>query len=79
MAQTETDLMDSTGDYRMSVQFFRNDETVYMFDPETYQIHLRQGGSWVESNDLQLRENIRFRSIELSRKEALQLSGAESL
>jgi hypothetical protein len=63
----------------MSVQFFRNDETVCMFDPETYQMYLRQGGSWVESNDLQLRENIRFRSIELSRKEALQLSGAESL
>jgi hypothetical protein len=50
-----------------------------MFDPDTYKIHLYQGGTWIESNDLQLREDIRFRSVELSRKEVLRMSGLASL
>jgi hypothetical protein len=50
-----------------------------MFDPDSYKIHLYQGGAWIESNDLQLREDIRFRSVELSRKEVLRLSGSEGL
>jgi hypothetical protein len=47
-----------------------------MFDPETFQIHLYQRGCWVESDDPMLREDIRFRSIELSRDQALLLSQA---
>jgi hypothetical protein len=63
----------------MSVKFFRNDHAIFMFNPETYQIHLYQSGNWIESNDLKLREDIRFRSVELSRKEALQLSDSDGL
>jgi len=63
----------------MSVKFFRNTHTLYKFDPETFQIHLYQRGCWVESNDPRLREDIRFRSVELSRKEALQLTGSAVL
>ncbi|MCU0591874.1 MAG: hypothetical protein MUC57_10410 [Desulfobacterales bacterium] len=60
----------------MSIKFFRNDHTLCMFDPETFQIHLYQHGCWVESDDPMLREDIRFRSVELSRDQALQLSEA---
>jgi len=60
----------------MSVKFFRSDRTLYMFDPETFQIHLYRHGSWVESDDPMLREDIRFRSVELSREQALRLSRA---
>jgi hypothetical protein len=58
----------------MSVKFFRSDGTICMFDPDTFKIHLYQHGGWVESDDPKLREDIRFRSVELSREEALQLS-----
>lgn len=61
----------------MSVKFFRSDQTLCMFDPETYKIHLYQGGSWIESNDPKLREDIRFRSVELTCKEVLQMNGVE--
>ncbi len=60
----------------MSVKFFRSDGTICMFDPETFKIHLYQGAGWVESDDPELREDIRFRSVELSRDQALQLSRA---
>ena len=60
----------------MSTKFFRNDHTLCMFDPETFQIHLYQHGSWVESDDPTLREDIRFRSVEVSRDKALLLSRA---
>jgi len=58
----------------MSVKFFRSDRTLYMFDPETFQIHLYQHGCWVASDDPTLREDIRFHSVELSHDQALQLS-----
>ena len=60
----------------MSVKFFRNAHILCMFDPETFQVHLYQHGCWVESHDPTLREDIRFRSVELSRNQALQLSEA---
>jgi hypothetical protein len=66
----------NAGVYSMSVQFFRSDGTICMFDPETFKIHLYQGAGWVESDDPELREDIRFRSVELSRDQAHQLSRA---
>jgi hypothetical protein len=66
----------NAGVYSMSVKFFRSDGTICMFDPETFKIHLYQGAGWVESDDPELREDIRFRSVELSRDQALQLSRA---
>lgn len=78
-AGSKDNLMPSIGELLMSVKFFRNDRTLCMFDPDTYKIHLYQCGTWIESNDLQLREDIRFRSVELSRKEVLRMSGLASL
>jgi hypothetical protein len=43
-----------------------------MFDPDTFKVYLYDAGRWVESDDLKLREDIRFRSVELSQNEALQ-------
>lgn len=60
----------------MSVKFFRSTHTLCMFDPETFKIHLYQHGCWVESHDPALREDIRFRSVELSREQALPSSEA---
>jgi hypothetical protein len=60
----------------MSAKYFHNDHSLYMFDPETFQIHLYQHGCWVESDDSTLREDIRFHSVELSRDQVLQLSRA---
>jgi hypothetical protein len=60
----------------MSVKYFRNGHTLYMFDPDTFQIHLYQDGRWVQADDSTLREDIRFRSVELSNRQALQLSQA---
>jgi hypothetical protein len=60
----------------MSVKYFRNGHTLYMFDPETFQIHLYQHGRWVPADGSTLREDIRFRSVELSHDQALQLSQA---
>ncbi len=58
----------------MSVKYFNNDHSLYMFDPETFQIHLYQHGTWVATDDSTLREDIRFRSVELSHGQALELS-----
>ncbi|MGE5258475.1 MAG: hypothetical protein ACM3KE_17495 [Hyphomicrobiales bacterium] len=55
-----------------SVKYFRNDQAIYMFDPETFKVYVRDGGGWLESDDPGLREDIRFRSIELSRAEVLK-------
>ncbi len=60
------------GTMPVSVKFFRNDHALCMFDPDTFKIYLCDGGRWVESDDLNLREEIRLRSIELSRNEALR-------
>lgn len=60
----------------MSAKYFHNDHFLCMFDPETFQIHLYQHGIWVASEDSTLREDIRFRSVELSHDQALQLSQA---
>jgi hypothetical protein len=56
----------------VSVKFFQNDHAVCMFDLDTFKVYLYDAGRWVESDDLELRENIRFRSIELSRDEAMK-------
>jgi hypothetical protein len=55
----------------MSVKFFRNDRFLCMFDPETFKMYLFQEGTWIESKDPAIREDIRLRSVELSRREAL--------
>jgi len=55
----------------MSVKFFRNDRFLCMFDPETFKMYLYQQGRWIESRDPAVREDIRLRSVELSRREAL--------
>lgn len=55
-----------------SVKFFQNGHAVFLFDPDTFKVYLYAAGRWVESDDMKLREDIRFRSLELSRKEALQ-------
>jgi hypothetical protein len=56
----------------VSAWFFENDHAVCMFDPDTFKVYLYDAGRWVESDDLKLREDIRFRSVELSQNEALQ-------
>ena len=55
-----------------SVAFFRNNHAIYMFDPETFKVYVCEGGRWLESDDPGLREDIRFRSIELSQAEVWQ-------
>lgn len=50
----------------ISVQFFRAEESLYMFDPDTFQVHRFEDGRWVLTDDLTLREDIRFRSVEVS-------------
>ncbi len=56
----------------VSDKFFQNDNALCMFDPDTFKVYRYDAGRWVESDDLELREDIRFHSIELSRKEALE-------
>ena len=56
------------------VKFFRNANTVFMFDPETFQVYRCDAGRWVQSNDPKLREDIRLGSVEVSHREALQLA-----
>jgi hypothetical protein len=56
----------------VSVKYFQNEQAVCMFDPDTFKVYLYDAGRWVESEDPMLREDIRFRSVELSRREALQ-------
>lgn len=56
------------------VKFFRNANTVFMFDPENFQVYRYDAGRWVQSSDLKLREDIRLCSVEVSRREALQLA-----
>jgi hypothetical protein len=56
----------------VSVKFFQKDHADCMFDPDTFKVYLHAAGRWVESEDLTLREEIRFRSVEISRNEALR-------
>ena len=56
----------------ISLKFFRNDHAVCMFDPDTFKVYLYDAGRWIQSDDLALREDIRFRSVELSRDEAMK-------
>ena len=56
----------------MSVKFFRNDRFLCMFDPETFKVYLYLDGRWTESKDPAVLEDIRLRSVELSRSEALK-------
>lgn len=58
----------------MSVRFFRHDHSLYMFDPDTFQVYRFECGRWVLSEDPTLREEIRFRSVEVSCAEALQVA-----
>jgi hypothetical protein len=55
----------------LSVKFFRNERFLCMFDPETFKMYLYRDGGWIESKDPAVREEIRLRSVELSREEAL--------
>jgi hypothetical protein len=55
----------------MSVKFFRYDRFLCMFDPETFKMYLCRDGRWIETKDPAIREDIRLRSFELSRREAL--------
>jgi hypothetical protein len=57
-----------------AVKFFRNAHTVFMFDPDTFQVYRYDAGRWIQSDDIQLREDIRMCSVEVSRAEALQLA-----
>lgn len=56
----------------MSVQFFRAENSLYMFDPETFQVYCCENGRWILTDDLTLREDIRFRSVEVSCLEVQQ-------
>lgn len=56
----------------VSVKFFQNNHVVCMFDPDTFKVYLYDAGRWVESDDPELREDIRFRSVELSSDEAMK-------
>lgn len=49
----------------VSDKFFQNDHALCMFDPDTFKVYPYDAGRWVESDDLKLREDIRFRSIEI--------------
>jgi hypothetical protein len=55
----------------MSIKFFRNHRTLFMFDPETYKTFVYQAGKWVESNEPDCLDEIRFRTVELSMSEVL--------
>jgi hypothetical protein len=55
-----------------AAKYFRNDQAIYMFDPETFKLYVHDGGTWLESDDPGLRDAIRYRSIELSRAEVLK-------
>lgn len=54
----------------MSIRFFCSDNSLFMFDPETYHVHRFEEGRWVLTEDPALREDIRFRSEEVSCAEA---------
>jgi len=53
----------------MSVKFFAMIVLVHV-RPETFKMYLYRDGRWIESK-IRIREDIRLRSVELSRKEAL--------
>ena len=50
----------------MSNKFFRNQRAVFMFDPETYRAFVYKAGKWVETNESDCLDEIRFRTVELS-------------
>jgi len=56
----------------LSVKFFQNGHTVCLFGPDPFKVYLYATSRWVESDDMNLREDIRFHSMELSRKVSLQ-------
>jgi hypothetical protein len=55
----------------MSIKFFRNQRALFMFDPETYKTFVYQAGRWVESNQQDCLDEIRFRTVEISMSEVL--------
>jgi hypothetical protein len=55
----------------MSIKFFRNQRALFMFDPETYKTFVYQAGRWVESNQPDCLDEIRFRTVEISMSEIL--------
>ncbi len=59
----------------MSVKFFGNQRAVFRFDPDTCETAFYEKGRWVASNDPFLLDEIRFRTVELSRSDALSLIG----
>jgi hypothetical protein len=54
----------------MSNKFFRNQQALFMFDPETYRTFVYNAGKWVETNESDCLDEIRFRTVELSISEA---------
>jgi hypothetical protein len=61
----------------MSIKFFRGASEVYKFDPESCKSFVFLGSSWKELNEPESIEEIRYRTVELSRAEAAQRFGAE--
>jgi hypothetical protein len=55
----------------MSTKFFRNQRALFMFEPETYKTFVYQAGRWVESNQPDCLDEIRFRTVEISMSEIL--------
>lgn len=55
----------------MSIKFFRNQRALFMFEPETYKTFVYQAGRWVESNQPDCLDEIRFRTVEISMSEIL--------
>jgi hypothetical protein len=44
----------------VAVKFFQNNHVVCMFDPDTFKVYLYDAGRRVESDDPDLREDIRM-------------------
>jgi hypothetical protein len=56
----------------MSIKFFKSQRALFMFDPETYKIFIHQEGKWLESNDPDCHEEVRFHTVELSMSTILE-------
>lgn len=55
----------------MSIKFFRSQRALFKFDPETYKTFVHHAGRWVESNQQDCLDEIRFRTVEISMSEII--------
>ena len=62
----------------MSNKFFRNQNVLFMFDPETYRTFVYNTGKWVETKESDCLDEIRFRTVELSISEVTDRISFES-